>query len=185
MFEADKFGPLEVAVNNCVAQLLFDFEQSTAETLKDGANIQIRASRHAMKPSLQRVMAAAKETMTAQRKEISHSLSPHIQEALREGYEKARLEKGRGCVARMKVLFSPPPHESVYVSTIDTLPQGIFKDAVTEKKETKFEDSANSILNGLEGTATAIGASLEDSLHKLARQVSWRPFQGHFCKLTC
>ncbi|KAJ3550796.1 hypothetical protein NMY22_g232 [Coprinellus aureogranulatus] len=150
MFETDKFGPLEVAVYNRVMLLGQEFEKSAAEDLKSGAKLQNRTCRNDVKPALQKAMAVAKETMSNQRREISHSLAPHVQEALREGYDRAKLEKGRGCVARMK---------------------GHFRDIVDDKKETMFDEAATSVLGGLEGAATAVGKALQESLCKLARQV--------------
>jgi hypothetical protein len=53
--------------------------------------------------ALQKTIEIVRATMQEEQKEISRCLAPEVQNSLREGYERALEERGRGSVARQKV----------------------------------------------------------------------------------
>lgn len=169
MFKEDLFGPFETDVVNCVAQLLQDFLNSTAPELKPGAMLQQKAARKELRATLSRTMEAVKETMLAQRKEISRSVSPLIQKCLMESYENAKREKGKGSVARIKVSGHCSSNER-HAHAIDIW-QTHFRAYVEQRKDSMFEEAADTILLGLDNATKAIGDALKGTLSQLAEKV--------------
>lgn len=172
IFEKDIFGPLEIAIRNCIAQLMTEFIESAAEELKPGAHSQQKECRKEIRTTLDHTMIAVKETMSTQRKEISRSVAPHIKQCLMESYENARREKGKGSVARIKVRThrSPPPPIVASRSFTNNF-QSHFRAYVEQQKGTMFSEAADTILIGLENAAKAVGNTLKETLFDLAEKV--------------
>ncbi|RXW25223.1 hypothetical protein EST38_g555 [Candolleomyces aberdarensis] len=145
LFESDLLGPFETAITNGITKLLTEFEQSAAPGLKDRAKLQGEACLEEARIALQKTIAAVKETMTNQQKEISRCMAPHVQAELRDAYNRAMEERGRG--------------------------SAFFRSYVEDNKEEIFEGGADVILDRLDASAKAVGEALETSLGDLAQKV--------------
>jgi hypothetical protein len=115
LFESDLLGPFETAITNAITKLLTEFEQSAAPGLKDRAKLQGEACLEEARLTLQKMIAAVKETMTNQQKEISRCMAPHVQAELRDAYDRAMEERGKGSVARQKAKTFVPIQIIIYL----------------------------------------------------------------------
>jgi hypothetical protein len=97
------FAALEKSTIDCVKSLLADVEESAAQGLRDRCKMQGEACLEEVRVALGNTLEAVRATMTNEQKEASRSLAPHVQDELREGYDRAMLETGTGSVARQKV----------------------------------------------------------------------------------
>lgn len=150
MFEKDIFGPFEVSIVNAIAKLLEDFQKTIAEELLSGARHQGKACHKEARTVLQNTMEAVKETVSSQRKEISRSIAPVVQNRLRTTYDLAKAEKGPGSMARQK---------------------GHIRSFVERNKDTMFQEAADTIMTALDNAAVAVGQTLGQTLATLAAKV--------------
>ncbi|KAJ2931653.1 hypothetical protein H1R20_g5445, partial [Candolleomyces eurysporus] len=167
LFESDLLGPFETAITNGITKLLTEFEQSAAPGLRDRAKLQGEACLEEARIALQKTIAAVKETMTNQQKEISRCMAPHVQAELRDAYNRAMEERGKGSVARQK---AKSLHPAQYLDTYNDF-QAFFRGYVEDNKEEIFEGGADVILDRLDESAKAVGEALETSLGDLAQKV--------------
>ena len=103
MFENDLFLPFEKATEGAITKLLQEVEESAMSGLKDRVKSQGELCLEEAKVALKKAADAVRDTMQGEQKEISRSLSPHVQQQLVDGYETAMEERGTGSVARQKV----------------------------------------------------------------------------------
>jgi hypothetical protein len=61
--------------------------------------------------ALQKTIEIVRATMQEEQKEISRCLAPEVRDSLREGYDRALEERGRGSVARQKVALRCFPRD--------------------------------------------------------------------------
>ena len=111
MFEADLFASFEQASTQVIQKLLADVEASAAAGLKERAKGQGELCMEEARVALRKTLDVVSETMNNEQKEVSRCLAPHVQDQLRDGYNRAMDERGRGSVARQKVrpVPSTPP----------------------------------------------------------------------------
>lgn len=104
VFEADLFSAFEKATSEVIEKLLKEVENDAPIGLKERARGQGELSLEEAKVALKKTLGVVKDTLTTEQKEISRCLAPHVQTQLREGYILAMEERGRGSVARQKVI---------------------------------------------------------------------------------
>ncbi|KAI0079668.1 hypothetical protein K474DRAFT_1683062 [Panus rudis PR-1116 ss-1] len=150
VFEADLFAGFERATTDCIRQLLKEVEDSAAPGLKERARGQAELSLEEAKVALRKTIDLVRDTINTEQKEISRCLSPHVQNQLVEGYDRAMEERGKGSVARQKALFH---------------------NYVDDLKEEIFEGAADVIMTRLTKAAEAVGDALEEALAELAEKV--------------
>ena len=109
VFEGDLFAALDKAAITSVNKVLKEVEESAAPGLKDRCKTQGVVCLEEVRVALKNILDAVRETMNNEQKEASRSLVPHVQEQLREGYDRAMEERGTGSVARQKVRFHISP----------------------------------------------------------------------------
>ncbi|KAH8106194.1 hypothetical protein BXZ70DRAFT_422562 [Cristinia sonorae] len=150
VFETDLFAPFEKAANIVIIKLLKEVEASAALGLKERASGQGELSLEEAKVALRKTLDVVRDTINTEQKEVSRCLAPHVQGQLVDGYDRAMEERGRGSVARQKVVF----HD--YVSSI---------------KHMVFEDAADVIMDRLSKAAEAVGLALHEALAELAEKI--------------
>ncbi|GJE84682.1 nuclear GTPase SLIP-GC [Phanerochaete sordida] len=150
VFEADLFASFEHATNEAIARVLKEVEESAAPGLKERARGQAELALEEAKVALHKTIDSVRETINDEQKEISRCLAPHVQDQLVDGYDEAMLERGRGSVARQKIVF----HN--YVSKI---------------KDEIFDGAADVILARLAKAAESVGKVLDNALGDLAEKI--------------
>lgn len=105
IFEADLFGEFKDSTIKNIVQLAREVEESAAPGLKDRVRKQSALCVEEARVALDRVVQMVGETLTTEQKEISRSLSPHVQAEMVDGYDQAMLETGLGSVARQRVCW--------------------------------------------------------------------------------
>lgn len=103
VFETDLMGPFGIAVVSTVNKLLIDIENTAAPGLKDRIKIQAEMSLAQASETLRTIIDVVQKILTAQQKEVSRCMSPHVRSQLISGYDQAMEERGIGSVARQKV----------------------------------------------------------------------------------
>ena len=103
VFEGDLFGPFEEATLGVINNLLKDVEESAASGLRERCKAQGQICLEEARVALQNTVNVVQDTLNSEQKEVSRSLAPHVQNQLREGYDRAMEERGTGSVARQKV----------------------------------------------------------------------------------
>jgi len=96
------------------------------------------------------VVNIVQATLQHEQKEVSRSLSPHIQSQLRPGYQMAWMEIGIGSVARQKA---------------------VFHNFIDKERLTLFSGGSDVLLEKLAQVAQSIGRALDVELSELARKV--------------
>ena len=114
MFEADLFASFEQASTQVIQKLLADVEASAAAGLKERAKGQGELCMEEARVALRKTLDVVSETMNNEQKEVSRCLAPHVQDQLRDGYNRAMDERGRGSVARQKVGPRPVHSSAAY-----------------------------------------------------------------------
>lgn len=103
VFEADLFASFDKATVGVIKKLIAEVEKSAAVGLKERAKGQGELCLEEANITLRKMLDVVSEAMNSQQKEISRCLSPHVQNQLIDGYDRAMEERGRGSVARQKV----------------------------------------------------------------------------------
>lgn len=103
VFESNLFAPFETAIMAAISNLLEEVEGTAASGLRDRFQCQGDLCREEARVVLQQIVGVVQEALSAEQKEISRCMAPHVQNQLSDGYERAMEERGRGSVARQKV----------------------------------------------------------------------------------
>ncbi|KAF7313741.1 hypothetical protein HMN09_00531200 [Mycena chlorophos] len=150
VFEADVFNQLLSDTSECISTLVKDVENSAAVGLKERTKAQGETCRESARVALTQTVAEVKATLMESQKNVSRSIAPFVQNALLLGYESAMEERGTGSVARQKLVF----HKFV-----------------DSRKDTLFEDGADSVMDQLESAADAVGDTLNVAMELLAQKI--------------
>ncbi|KAF7301325.1 hypothetical protein MIND_00697600 [Mycena indigotica] len=150
VFEADVFTPLLNSILERVSNLVKDVEKSAASGLKDYAKSQGETCRESARVALTQTVASVKATLIDEQKTVSRSVAPYVKDQLLDGYELAMEERGTGSVARQKA---------------------VFRNYISNCKDTLFEDGADSILEQLDDCASSVGVTLNSAMVLLAQKV--------------
>ncbi|KAF7331910.1 hypothetical protein MKEN_00071300 [Mycena kentingensis (nom. inval.)] len=150
VFEADVFKPLLEAISTTISNLVKDVEKSAATGLKERTKRQGDTALESARVALNQAVAAVKQTLTNEQKTVSRSLAPYVKDQLLDGYDLAMQERGAGSVKRQKV---------------------VFRNYISSCKDTIFEDGADVMLEKLDESADAVGATLNVSMDSLAQKV--------------
>jgi hypothetical protein len=102
-FQTDMFTTFEQHVKVVIQQLLTDFQQDLPPGLKGPATSHTEHCLQITKVTMKGTVDHVRKTLNKKRRELSRSMAPNIQEGLRQGYEDALKEKGKGSIARQKV----------------------------------------------------------------------------------
>lgn len=86
-----------------ISKLLEEVEGTAASGLRDRFQCQGDLCREEARVVLQQIVGVVQEAVSAEQKEVSRCMAPHVQNQLSDGYERAMEERGRGSVARQKV----------------------------------------------------------------------------------
>ncbi|KAG8902263.1 hypothetical protein FRC00_014088 [Tulasnella sp. 408] len=100
--------------------------------------------------ALREMIQIVHEALQKEQKDISRSLSPHVQKRLRDVYICAMLERGRGSTARQR----------------DIVNRG-----VQDRRGDRFVGVSKILLSELDAAAETVGNALDASLSELARKV--------------
>ncbi|KII94798.1 hypothetical protein PLICRDRAFT_86263 [Plicaturopsis crispa FD-325 SS-3] len=150
VFEADLFADFDRSAVSAINKLLKEVEDSAAPGLKDRARLQAESCVAEARVALKKTLEVVRETLNNEQKEVSRCLAPHVQDHLREGYNRAMEERGTGSVARQKALFH---------------------NYVNDCKDEVFNGGAEVLLGRLAGAAEAVGDALETALTELAQKI--------------
>ncbi|KAJ3773109.1 hypothetical protein FB446DRAFT_18931 [Lentinula raphanica] len=150
LFETDLLGQFEGNVQAAIRRLLDDVAESAAIGLQDRARMQGSLCKTEADVVLKQVVAVVRETISTQQKDISRCLAPHVQNNLIDGYELAMEERGRGSVARQKL---------------------VFRTFLSERKDDLFDEGADVIMQGLSALCSSVGDALKVAFKELAKKV--------------
>ncbi|KAI0049607.1 hypothetical protein FA95DRAFT_1556704 [Auriscalpium vulgare] len=150
VFEADLFGAFESAIMKAVNKLLQDVGETAASGLKDRVKNQGELCVEEAKVALKKIVEGVRESMNTEQKEVSRCVAPHVQQQLIDGYERAMEERGKGSVARQKL---------------------VFHDFIQDNKNDIFEGGADTIMERLSKAAEAVGTVLTGRLDQLAEKI--------------
>lgn len=96
---------LEADAMSFVQKLLNDFVDSASSSLKARAEAQTQVSREEAQLALNTISDVVRKKLDDEQKVVSRCLVPHVRERLFPAYDLAMAEKGRGSVARSKVML--------------------------------------------------------------------------------
>ncbi|KAK7470729.1 hypothetical protein VKT23_002151 [Stygiomarasmius scandens] len=150
IFEQDLFASVEVDALNVIRTLLCDVEVSAALGLKDRVKSQGELCLEEAKVAMQKSTELVRSALSEEQKDISRLLAPLVQHSLKDGYELALEQVGRGSVARQKT---------------------VFHHYVAERKDDIFDNGADTILTKLSGAAEAVGKVLHLHFFELAKKI--------------
>ncbi|EMD41072.1 hypothetical protein CERSUDRAFT_63001 [Gelatoporia subvermispora B] len=147
VFEADLFASFEKSALDAISKLLNEVEASAVCGLKERARAQAEVCVEEARVALKKTLELVQDTRNTEQKEVSRCLAPHVQTRLVDGYNRAMDERGKGSVARQKM---------------------VFHDHVENIKDEVFEDAADVLMSRLKNSAEAVGKTLENVLTDLA-----------------
>ncbi|KZT43419.1 hypothetical protein SISSUDRAFT_693111 [Sistotremastrum suecicum HHB10207 ss-3] len=150
VFESDLFADVEKSATRHIQKLLQEVEASAPAGLQDRCKTQGDLAHEETKVVMKKIMAEVKNKMSNEQKEVSRCLSPHVQDQLGDGYDLAMEERGKGSVARQKL---------------------VFRNFVDRNRGDIFTDGADLLLGRLDVAAEAVGETLDQSLAELANKV--------------
>jgi hypothetical protein len=104
VFESDLFSKMVETVNSNIEAIVRDISNSAPEGLRDRCKNQAVAAIDEAKQVMDKIMTRVSEALTTEQKEISRCLAPHVQGQMTDGYARAMEERGKGSVARQKVM---------------------------------------------------------------------------------
>lgn len=104
-FEADHFGGFRVDIAETLRKVLKDVVDSGASaTVSDHIQSQIdKTTLPEALLHLDKMVKLAQDAIDSNQKTISRSIAPHVQKQLKENYETANSQHGRGSAARQRV----------------------------------------------------------------------------------
>jgi hypothetical protein len=103
VFETDLFASFRKAAVAVINNLVQEVEASAPLGLKDRTKTQTEVCLEEATLTMEKTVEVVRNALTSEQKEISRCLAPHVQGQLKEGYNRAMEEKGKGSVARQKV----------------------------------------------------------------------------------
>ncbi|KAG8979124.1 hypothetical protein FRC05_009334 [Tulasnella sp. 425] len=150
VFEQDLFAEFGRQTTLAIEKVIEEIKDSAAPGLAERCNVQGNLATEDAETALKAMIQVVHEALQKEQKEISRSLSPHVQEQLRDVYIRAMEERGRGSVARQK----------------DVVNRG-----VQDSRGDMFAGGSNILMSKLTLAAETVGKALDASLSELARKV--------------
>lgn len=156
VFESDLFASFQKAADKAIMGLLDQVQAACPTGLKERAAMQTDVSMNESKLAMEKITGIVHEALQNHQKDVSRSLVPHVQSSLKNGYDLAMEERGRGSVARQKACFH---------------------DFVNANKHVIFSGGADTVMSKLSDAADAVGIALSEKLLELAEKV--RSYDSH------
>ncbi|KAG9018995.1 hypothetical protein FRB90_007375 [Tulasnella sp. 427] len=150
VFEQDLFAEFGLQTTQTIEELIAEIKDSAAPGLRERCRVQGVLAKEDAQTALRAMIQVVHEALQKEQKEISRSLSPHVQQQLRDVYIRAMDERGKGSVARQK----------------DVVNRG-----VQEARGDMFAGGSNILMSKLVAAAETVGNALDASLSELARKV--------------
>ncbi|KAE9410407.1 hypothetical protein BT96DRAFT_931168 [Gymnopus androsaceus JB14] len=150
LFETDLLRPFEESVQSAIRGLIEEMENSAAIGLKERVKMQGDLCVAEADVALKQTVAVVGETLQTEQKEISRCLAPHVQNNLIDGYDIAMEEKGKGSVARQKL---------------------VFRTYIDERKEDMFIDGADVMIDRLTLMCSSVGEALKVAFKELSKKI--------------
>ncbi|KAG8929017.1 hypothetical protein FRC01_005056, partial [Tulasnella sp. 417] len=150
VFEQDLFAEFGRRTTQAIEKVIEEIKDSAAPGLRERCGVQGNLAKEDAETALKAMIQIVHEALQKEQKEISRSLSPHVQEQLRDVYIRAMMERGRGSVARQKDVVNNGVHDA---------------------REDMFAGGSNILMSKLTAAAETVGNALDASLSELARKV--------------
>ncbi|KAG8961273.1 hypothetical protein FRC03_005582 [Tulasnella sp. 419] len=150
VFEQDLFSAFEQRAKDAVVMMIDKIEASAATGLKDRCRAQGALALEDANTTMKGIVTLVNETLQTKQKDVSRTLSPHIQLQLQESYALAMLERGIGSVARQKA---------------------VVHNEIKRLRNQLFQGASDLLMDGLSSAAEAVGDALHSSLWDLANKV--------------
>ncbi|KIK65342.1 hypothetical protein GYMLUDRAFT_70455 [Collybiopsis luxurians FD-317 M1] len=150
LFETDLLRPFEDAVETCVRRLIEDMASSAAPGLRERVKMQGDVCLEEVHVALKQAVAVVRDTVNTEQKEVSRSLAPHVQNNLIDGYNLAMDERGKGSVARQKL---------------------VFRTFLSERKDNVFDEGADVLMGRLDSLCSSVGQALLVAFKELAKKI--------------
>lgn len=150
VFEQDLFAEFGRRTTQAIEQLIEEIKDSAAPGLRERCRVQGHLAEEDAQTALRAMIQTVHEALQKEQKEISRSLSPHVQQQLLDVYIRAIMERGKGSVARQKEVVN---------------------NGVQNARGDMFAGGSNILMSKLATAAETVGNVLDTSLSELARKV--------------